>query len=1048
MKKLFILISIALLGTNAALAQSGTTGSCSWSLSYGTLYISGSGALENYTATSNAPWYSYKSNITSVSIGNSVTSIGNYAFYGCSSLTSITIGNSVTSIGNNAFYGCSDLTSVTIGNSVTSIGSSAFGSSGLTSVIIPNNVTSIGSSAFYNCSDLTSVTISDGVTSIGNYVFSYCSGLTSITIPDGVTSIGDNAFSYCSDLTSITIPDNVTSIGDQAFSYCSDLTSITIPDNVTSIGYNAFSDCSKLTTVDFNAANCTMGSRNYPVFNNCPALSTVNIGNTVTQIPNYAFFGCSGLTSITIPDGVTSIGYDAFYGCSGLTSIIIPDGVTDIWGEAFSGCSGLTSVSIGNSVTDIGSEAFSGCSGLTSITIPDGVTSIGDWVFSGCSTLTTVNFNATNCTTMGRYYSMFHNCPALSTVNIGNNVTNIPNYAFKDCSGLSSVTIPAGVTSIGEWAFADCSGLTSITIPDGVTHIGYATFSGCSGLTSVTISDGVTSIGDWAFSDCSGLTSVAIGNSVTSIGSDAFSGCPVLTSVRSIATIPPSLSSGSFNVNTDTLYVPAASWSDYNNKDEWKNAFDRIATIRIGSGSQASPYLISGKADMATLAAEVASGNSYSGKYFLLTSDLTGDDAVTTSVGSDYYNSFDGIFDGGGHIIEVNNACGVFGYVADATIRNLGVSGTVSTTASNSFTGGICAQAERSTIQYCFNSASVTATNAQTSGGICGQAVSSTISNCYNFGTITITGWGNPSAGGICGDPSETAVSNCYNLGAISASPNGVGETAVGGISGGGNDHSVTNCFAANIALTATAGGAIGRISANNYRSAVSNCYALSTMTANGVIAKNNVNGENGTDAALSSFKSQSWVTANLGWDFNTIWRMGNNGFPVLKVFGARNDLDIAITEPPAPPPTTYTVTFDTNGGSDVTPQQVEENATVTRPDDPILTGYTFEGWYYFDYGDATFDFDTPITGDITLTAQWTETSSAIETITAKLQVYPNPTTDVVHIKNANGAEVKVYNHIGILLHRTNESRIDLSAYPNGVYLLRVGGQTLKVVKK
>ena len=262
------------------------------------------------------------SGLTSITIPNSVTSIGSSAFSGClvqnknfindSNLdltkygllvyddvidnlfikdnkvigykgepTSVTIPNSVTSIGDRAFYGCSSLTSVTIPNSVTSIGDYAFdGCSGLTSVTIPNSVTSIGDRAFYGCSELTSVNISDiaswckvdfsdwysnplnyahklflngeevkdivipsTVKEIKEYAFSGCSGLTSVTIPNSVTSIGDRAFSVCSGLTSVTIPNSVTSIGEFAFNGCSSLTSVTIPNSVTSIGSGAFYGC-------------------------------------------------------------------------------------------------------------------------------------------------------------------------------------------------------------------------------------------------------------------------------------------------------------------------------------------------------------------------------------------------------------------------------------------------------------------------------------------------------------------------------------------------------------------------------------------------------------------------------------------------------------------------------------------------------------------------------------------------------------------------------------------------------------------------------------
>ena len=241
-----------------------------------------------YSVTSIGSYVFYEcSGLTSVTIPNSVTSIGGLAFYECSGLKSVHISNiatwcnidfnggssnplhyahhlylngeevkdlvipnSVTSIGNCAFYGCSGLTSVTIPNSVESIEEDAFsGCSGLTSVTIGNSVTSIGESAFEDCFGLTSVTIPNSVTSIGGGAFSGCFGLTSVTIPNSVTSIGGGAFSGCFGLTSVTIPNSVKSIVRAAFSGCSGLTSVTIGSGVTSIGSGAFRDCPDLLDV-------------------------------------------------------------------------------------------------------------------------------------------------------------------------------------------------------------------------------------------------------------------------------------------------------------------------------------------------------------------------------------------------------------------------------------------------------------------------------------------------------------------------------------------------------------------------------------------------------------------------------------------------------------------------------------------------------------------------------------------------------------------------------------------------------------------------------
>ena len=324
--------------------DSGTCGDdLTWVLTQdGTLTISGTGKMAYYYGSDTAPWYKNQENIVNVVVTSGVTSIGNYAFWGCSSLTSVRIPESVTSIGWGAFQGCSSLTGITIPAGVTSIGDSAFsGCSSLTSITIPEGVTGIGEFAFYGCSSLSSITLPAGVTSIGNGAFWGCSNLTNVRIPESVTSIGWDAFSGCSSLTSITIPDGVTSIGEDAFSGCSGLSSIMIPDGVTKIGYAAFQGCSSLTGI--------------------------TIPKGVTSIEGSAFRGCSSLSSITIPAGVTSIGEGVFYGCSSLSSITIPESVTSIGECAFYCCRSLTSATIPVSVTRIDEGAFYCCIELKDI---------------------------------------------------------------------------------------------------------------------------------------------------------------------------------------------------------------------------------------------------------------------------------------------------------------------------------------------------------------------------------------------------------------------------------------------------------------------------------------------------------------------------------------------------------------------------------------------------------------------------------------------------------------------------------------------------------
>ena len=288
------------------------SGSCgenvTWTLTAdGTLTISGTGAMTDYTYDSRSPWYSCRTYIKRVVMQQGVTSIGGDAFWDCSGLTSVTIPDGVTSIGNYAFKGCSNLASVTIPESVTSIGGSAFsGCSGLTdiyyggygtdwqklNVSIPtsatvhfkdniygkgdcginvtweltgdgtliisgtgriSNYSHDNNAPWYSCRTyIKRVVIQQGVTSIGDRAFWDCSGLTSVTIPDGVTSIGGDAFSGCAALTSVEIPNGVTAIGGSTFSNCIRLAKVTIPKSVTSIGKNAFYYCESIADVYYD----------------------------------------------------------------------------------------------------------------------------------------------------------------------------------------------------------------------------------------------------------------------------------------------------------------------------------------------------------------------------------------------------------------------------------------------------------------------------------------------------------------------------------------------------------------------------------------------------------------------------------------------------------------------------------------------------------------------------------------------------------------------------------------------------------------------------
>jgi uncharacterized repeat protein (TIGR02543 family) len=251
--------------------------------------ISGSGAMAGYSTATSMPWNSIKTNITSVVIEEGVTTIGNYAFYGCSALASVTFPETFSTIGNYAFYNCS----------------------GLTAIALPEGITATGNSVFYGCTSLASVTLPNTLTSIGSNAF-HSNAFTSIYIPNSVTSIGLSAFKNCSSLTSITIPENVTTI--------STISGSTV--------YSTFAGCTLLTSVVWNAGNCqnftTVGqyaSISAPFESIKTQISSFTFGENVKRIPAYLCHGMTNLAAVTIPASVESIGANAFDGCTNLTSV-------------------------------------------------------------------------------------------------------------------------------------------------------------------------------------------------------------------------------------------------------------------------------------------------------------------------------------------------------------------------------------------------------------------------------------------------------------------------------------------------------------------------------------------------------------------------------------------------------------------------------------------------------------------------------------------------------------------------------------------------------
>ena len=429
------------------------------------------------------------------------------------------------------------------------------------------SVTSIGDNAFWGCSGLTSVTIPNSVSYIGKYAFASCSGLTSVTVDknNGTYDSRNNCNAIIETSTNKLI------VG------CNNTI---IPNSVTSIGEFAFSDCSGLTSVTFNAEKCTyMGSDSYPVFNDCINLTTLNIGNKVTTIPNSAFRDCSGLSSVTIPNSVTSIGDYAFSSCSGLTSVTIGNSVTSIGDYAFFGCTGLHSLTIGTGVSSIGQYAIgyyynygygnrkktvekviwlpntppTGYRDVNSIVsyvandLYTGMSCEYKYIYKYLSSLfevggiryVPVSPSERTCDAIDCTYSSEHTdislCKTVSYKGVSMTLKDIKPYTCYNNTHITKVIVNYD-GNIGDYAFHDCP-LKTVYIGGNISYStssdkGYSPFYRNTSLEKVIITDKETEITANEFYGCTGLKYISMGDGIEKIGDWAFSGCSSLDFFR------------------------------------------------------------------------------------------------------------------------------------------------------------------------------------------------------------------------------------------------------------------------------------------------------------------------------------------------------------------------------------------------------------------------------------------------------------------------------------------------------------------------------------
>lgn len=476
--------------------------------------------------------------LTSLSLGDVYTEIGEGAYKGCPKLAAVKM-PAVTTIGASAFENCAALVSISI-DSVTSIGTSALAGTALTAATLSDSITAVPDSLFRNCAALAAVNM-PAVTTIGLSAFEGCAALVELNM-EAVTSIGTSAFAGAG-LVSVTLNDSLDSIPDNAFKNCLDLKEVVIPETVTAIGTSAFEGCAALASINIPNGVSTLGASAF----SASGLSAVTLGAGLSSIGEHVFSNCMGLESLTLPGTITTIDETAFANCEALAELTVAAGEgtlnlsafcalpiatlhleRNVEGTPFAGSETLVSLSLGDVYTEVAEESYKNCTGLVEVTMPS-VNAIGASAFEGCVALTTLDIES--------------------------------------------------VTSIGASAFAGTS-LSSITFNESLTAISDSTFKGCS-LTEVAIPAAVKTIGVSAFENCATLASLTIGSGVESIGAAAFKGC-ALTSINSQATVPSVCATDCFEgVDTEscTLTVPAEAEDSYRVVEVWKDFFEAESGI-------------------------------------------------------------------------------------------------------------------------------------------------------------------------------------------------------------------------------------------------------------------------------------------------------------------------------------------------------------------------------------------------------------------------------------------------------------------------------------
>lgn len=533
-------------------------------------------------------------------------------------LVSVTI-LEATEIPKEYFKDMNLLESVTLPDTVETIGESAFsGCTALQAVPVSAGLKTIASSAFKNCSTLTEITLPEGAETIGEKAFDGCTGVLALNLPDSLKTVESYAFNGMSELKELVIPPNVENLGISLIGAANSLGAITLPfaldpKDTQGEGYVTQLDSYILShgeTMPLKKVTITGGTTIPNSFMNGHSdVTEVNLPDSITLICKNAFYNCSGLTEIHLPANLEIIREGAFRGCTGITELTLPENIKRIESTAFYGMNEVTELTIPDSAEYIGTDLFGNDSKMQKITLPFAGESRDATLENGCNLVSTIGYSSSNremplteitftggtivpngyfhyfenlktvnfADTMtelgnnlfyatGAYYGFqnaalesiilpdsiisigndtFRNCPNLANITFSENLREIGERAFTDTAWLNaqtakgfinagnvvigyngdykeSLTIPEGTIGIGAKAFQSGT-FSTVTLPDGLLYIGRVAFDSCRNLKEVNIPDSVEEIDDYAFYRCSSLETVTIPATVGTIGTDVFS---------------------------------------------------------------------------------------------------------------------------------------------------------------------------------------------------------------------------------------------------------------------------------------------------------------------------------------------------------------------------------------------------------------------------------------------------------------------------------------------------------------------------------------------